>query len=84
MSAITPEACISYPRRVSRKSAKRAHLISMISKRTRKYTWNMEFVGLPQNTNGEDLEELKVEAKTKRTKEFNQNNKNRHIKSTKI
>ena len=38
-----------------------------MSKRTRKYTWNMEFVGLPQNTNGEDLEELKVEAKAKRT-----------------
>lgn len=58
--------------------------ISMMSKRTRKYTWNMEFVGLPQNTNGEDLEELKVEAKAKRTtQEFNQNNKNRHIKSTK-
>ena len=55
-----------------------------MSKRTRKYTWNMEFVGLPQNTNGEDLEELKVEAKAKRTtQEFNQNNKNRHIKSTK-
>ena len=45
----------------------------------------MKLVGLPENTNGEDLEELAVEAKTKRTtQEFNQNNKNRHIESTKI
>ena len=44
----------------------------------------MELVGLPENTNGEDLEELAVKAKTKRTtQEFNQNNKNKH-KSTKI
>ena len=47
-------------------------------------TWNMELVGLPENANGEDLEELTVEAKTKRnTQELNQNNKNMHIKSTK-
>ena len=39
----------------------------------------MELVGLPENTNDEDLEELAVKAKTKRTtQEFNQNNKNRH------
>ena len=37
----------------------------------------MELVGLPENTNGEDLEELAVKAKTT-TQEFNQNNKNRH------